>query len=190
MPDLECAAAVDPVRLFGAPDVERPGSRALDSWCVLHTRPRAEKALARWLASRDLCFYLPLYERNYVAQRRVVRSLLPLFPGYVFLRGGEAVREAAAAVDELGPRSIGVVAYVPYPRDLEFYLGRPVEAPPTPERAARVCDRADTTILVAQPWILEPATFPCTDRPGVVHRRLAQYARGGHIDVWLLPPAA
>jgi hypothetical protein len=102
----------------------------------------------------------------------------------------EAAREAAAAVAGLGPPSTPVVAYVPYPRDLEYYLGRPVETPRTAALAAGACDRDEVTILVTQPWLLEPARFPCTDRPGVVHRGFEQYTRGGRIDVWLLPPAA
>jgi hypothetical protein len=45
-------------------------------------------------------------------------------------------------------------------------------------------------ILVVQPWVLEPAQFPCTKRTGTRHIRLEQYARGDAIDVWLIPAAA
>ena len=53
------------------------------SWWVLHTKPRAEKALARRLLHDDISFFLPLSPRT----GRVVISHLPLFPGYVFLHG-------------------------------------------------------------------------------------------------------
>lgn len=63
-------------------------------WGVLHTRPRAEKAVARWLVNDGTPFFLPLFERRYRRQRRLIRSFLPLFPGYVFLLERE---------DELSP---------------------------------------------------------------------------------------
>lgn len=68
---------------------------AAGSWCVLHTRPRAEKMLARRLLHAGVSFYLPLYEQRKKLQRRTVRSWLPLFPGYVFVRGDHEARQAA-----------------------------------------------------------------------------------------------
>lgn len=60
-------------------------------WWVLHTRPRAEKALARKCLDRRLPFFLPLYRRQWTSRGRLLASHLPLFPGYVFLHGdGEA----------------------------------------------------------------------------------------------------
>ena len=55
-------------------------------WWVLHTRPRAEKAVARQLVGREVGFYLPLYEHRLTSGGRVRSSYLPLFPGYVFVR--------------------------------------------------------------------------------------------------------
>lgn len=71
--------------------------RSMDAlpWWVLHTRPRTEKQVARLLLRADVSFFLPLYERTRQIQRRTVRSHLPLFPGYVFLRGGDDARQAA-----------------------------------------------------------------------------------------------
>ena len=40
-------------------------------WWVLHTRPRTEKTLARKLLSREIGFYLPLYEHRLPAAGRV-----------------------------------------------------------------------------------------------------------------------
>jgi len=61
-------------------------------WWVLHTRPRAEKALARKLLAEKLEFFLPLYTRQFASRSRQLSSHLPLFPGYVFLRGDIEVR--------------------------------------------------------------------------------------------------
>jgi hypothetical protein len=57
-------------------------------WWVLHTRPRAEKALARSFLGRQVSFFLPLQKREFRCRGRALRSYLPLFPGYVFLHGG------------------------------------------------------------------------------------------------------
>jgi transcriptional antiterminator RfaH len=61
-------------------------------WWVLHTRPRAEKALARRLLARAAPFFLPLHKRQWRARGRNLASYVPLFPGYVFLLGGAAER--------------------------------------------------------------------------------------------------
>jgi transcription antitermination factor NusG len=64
-------------------------------WWVLHTRPRAEKALARHLVGRGLSFFLPVYHRQWRNRGRRQSSYLPLFPGYVFLRGDDEARVSA-----------------------------------------------------------------------------------------------
>jgi transcriptional antiterminator RfaH len=56
-------------------------------WWVLHTRPRAEKALARRFLSREVPFFLPLYKHSRRSRGRTLTSHVPLFPGYVFLHG-------------------------------------------------------------------------------------------------------
>ena len=101
----------------------------------------------------------------------------------------EASREAAEFVRTFGEPT-PVFAYVPYPRDVEFYLGREVERPKTPEQALGVCALDDEAILLTQPWLLEEATFPCTMRPGTEHAQFEQYARGGRIDVWIIPASS
>jgi hypothetical protein len=99
----------------------------------------------------------------------------------------EAVREAAEVIRSRAPASTPVVTYVPYPRDLEHYLGRPVDSSLTPTEAVRVCELPEPAIYVSQPWILLPATIPCLRRDGVRHYRVEQYARGGEINVWFIP---
>lgn len=56
-------------------------------WHVLQTRSRQEKALAETMESRGVQCFLPLVQvkRHYNGRRAVVE--LPLFPGYLFLRG-------------------------------------------------------------------------------------------------------
>jgi transcriptional antiterminator RfaH len=68
---------------------------ASQRWWVLHTRPRAEKALARHLLGRGLSFFLPVYQRQWRSRGRRQSSYLPLFPGYVFLWGDDEARIAA-----------------------------------------------------------------------------------------------
>jgi transcriptional antiterminator RfaH len=64
-------------------------------WWVLHTRPRAEKALARRLLARHTPFFLPLYKRQWRSRGRNLASHMPLFPGYVFLLGEASERLVA-----------------------------------------------------------------------------------------------
>ncbi len=71
-------------------------------WCCLHTKPRQEKAVARDLRRADLSFYLPqsIHESR-TPQGRAIRSLLPLFPGYVFLKGDDHDRSTAYRCNRL-----------------------------------------------------------------------------------------
>ncbi len=64
-------------------------------WWVLHTKPRAEKSLARKLLVRGAGFFLPMYQRQWRTGGRLRESFLPLFPGYLFLRGDEDTRRLA-----------------------------------------------------------------------------------------------
>jgi transcription antitermination factor NusG len=56
-------------------------------WHLLHTKSRQEKALAETLTAQGIAHYLPLANvgRNYAGRK--VQVELPLFPGYVFLKG-------------------------------------------------------------------------------------------------------
>ena len=54
-------------------------------WYVLQTKPRAEKKVAQWLGFYKFFCHLPLTMHiRKVPGRRKTKSLLPLFPGYVF----------------------------------------------------------------------------------------------------------
>jgi transcription antitermination factor NusG len=61
-------------------------------WYVLHTRPRAEKALARRFWARQVPFFLPVHPKPWHGRGRTLLAHVPLFPGYVFLRGQPAER--------------------------------------------------------------------------------------------------
>jgi len=101
----------------------------------------------------------------------------------------ESIQQVAASIGTVAPPSAPVFAYVPYPRDLEFYLGRPVETPRTPAELRRMCHVSREVVFVSQPWLLPPVTVRCTQRNGARHLRFAQYARGEEVNVWLIPPA-
>jgi transcriptional antiterminator RfaH len=80
-----------------------PAALETDSsgWWVLHTRPRAEKALARQFTARNLSFFLPLYQHQWRNRGRLFRAHLPLFPGYIFLRGDAETRRSALETNQV-----------------------------------------------------------------------------------------
>ena len=61
-------------------------------WWVVHTRSRNEKALAHDLISKDISYFLPMSWKIRRKSRRTIRSLLPLFNGYLFFCGQENQR--------------------------------------------------------------------------------------------------
>ncbi|MBL8821555.1 MAG: UpxY family transcription antiterminator [Planctomycetia bacterium] len=61
-------------------------------WWVLYTKPRAEKSLARKLNQQGKDFFLPIHEFRTLRKNRVLKSYLPLFPGYVFIHGSDEDR--------------------------------------------------------------------------------------------------
>jgi transcription antitermination factor NusG len=65
-------------------------------WWVLYTLARQEKQLARRLLAREIPFYCPLIvQRTRSPAGRKRRSYVPLFPGYVFLKADDELRQAA-----------------------------------------------------------------------------------------------
>jgi len=69
------------------PDSNPPSQSPDARWHVLHTLARQEKALASDLAARRIEHYLPLQASVRYYGRRKTTTDLPIFPGYVFLRG-------------------------------------------------------------------------------------------------------
>jgi transcriptional antiterminator RfaH len=61
-------------------------------WWVAHTKSRNEKALAQDLIRKDISYFLPMTWRVRRQRGRTLRSLLPLFGGYLFFCGQESQR--------------------------------------------------------------------------------------------------
>jgi len=64
----------------------------IGSWWVAHTKSRNEKALARDLIQKDISYFLPMTWKVRRQKGRTLRSLLPLFGGYLFFCGQESQR--------------------------------------------------------------------------------------------------
>lgn len=66
-------------------------------WFVAHTKSRNEKALSSELSRLSIFHYLPLTERTTrsPSNGRISRSLVPVFPGYLFFNGNEEERYLA-----------------------------------------------------------------------------------------------
>ncbi len=61
-------------------------------WWVAHTKSRNEKSLANDLISKDIGYFLPMVWKIHHTKGRKLKSLLPLFGGYLFFCGNEAQR--------------------------------------------------------------------------------------------------
>ena len=57
-------------------------------WWALYTRHQHEKVVAEMLLAKGLDVFLPLYETQRRWKDRRKMLTLPLFPGYLFVRGG------------------------------------------------------------------------------------------------------
>lgn len=57
------------------------------SWFVMRTRPRHERILARDLRARGVAHFLPLVRAAQVYGGYEANVEIPVFPGYLFLRG-------------------------------------------------------------------------------------------------------
>jgi transcription antitermination factor NusG len=61
-------------------------------WWVAHTKSRNEKALAHDLMAKNISYFLPMTWKVRRQTHRTIKSLLPLFTGYLFFCGDEAAR--------------------------------------------------------------------------------------------------
>lgn len=114
MPLLPSEPFLYPDDLLAEPD--GPGA---GPWWVLHARPRAEKALARKFLGAGLDFFLPLCHKQWRNRGRLFTSYLPLFPGYLFLRG-----DGEARLRALETNQVAHVLPVPDPEGLRTDLAR------------------------------------------------------------------
>ena len=87
MPILPAEPDFYPPDLWEDPNaIPRSGEEAV--WWCLHAKPRQEKATGRELRKLGLTFYLPqVLKEDRTPQGRKIRSVIPLFPGYLFLHG-------------------------------------------------------------------------------------------------------
>jgi len=85
MPLLPKEAEIHPAGIF----------QSDEPWRIAHVRSRQEKVLARHLLQHAISFYLPQVEKRGTRGGRPSASYVPLFPGYVFFRGGAAARQVA-----------------------------------------------------------------------------------------------
>ncbi len=88
-------------RFAGEPSA-RPGF-----WVCVRTRPRWEKKFAEWLIERRQTCFLPVFRHATCSGRKRRISLLPLFPGFVFVEGDRHKKDFAQT---------GCVAYVLRPQ--------------------------------------------------------------------------
>ena len=58
-------------------------------WWVAHTKSRNEKALAHDLIQKNIDYFLPMCWKIHHTRGRKIRSLLPLFGGYLFFCASE-----------------------------------------------------------------------------------------------------
>jgi transcription antitermination factor NusG len=114
MPLLPLEAFVYPEDLFAASESGVPGDCR---WWVLHTRPRAEKALSRRLLALGQRFFLPLFKKQWRNSKRSFCAYHPLFAGYLFLFGDSQDRLHALETN-LVARMLAVEDQVQMQRDL------------------------------------------------------------------------
>jgi transcription antitermination factor NusG len=78
------------------PPIKWPPDKSIQDfqgiWWVAHTKSRNEKALAWQMQKKNISYFLPMTEKIYKKSRKILRSLLPLFSGYVFFCGNEPQR--------------------------------------------------------------------------------------------------
>lgn len=68
--------------------IVEPDSGSDSVWWALYTRHQHEKAVAEMLAAKGLEVFLPLYQSQRRWKDRRMMLSLPLFPCYLFVRGG------------------------------------------------------------------------------------------------------
>lgn len=116
MPLLPMEPCFFPDGLFSE---ESPIRQETERWWVLHTRPRAEKALARRLHKRGISHFLPLFEKRWRVNGRNFKAYMPAFASYVFLFG-----DAEARLHTLETNLVSQVLHVENQAELESDLRR------------------------------------------------------------------
>jgi hypothetical protein len=100
----------------------------------------------------------------------------------------EANRDAAEVILERSAPEDPVFVYTRLPEGVAFYLDRPIQALTARTVSTTVCSAERPAVYVMQPMAIDLVDVPCLERPGVQHERFRQYARGGEMNVWFVPP--
>lgn len=82
-----------PENLFDRDCVQDP------AWTCVRTRPRWEKRFADWLRATRLPHFLPVVPKRTRSHRKERVTELPLFPGYVFVRGAHTKQTFTRSAD-------------------------------------------------------------------------------------------
>ncbi len=78
--------------------LEQPAAGIDESWYAMYTLARHEKELMRKLRPLNIAHYGPMVQqRKRSPQGRIRTSFMPLFTGYVFVRGDEVARHNAVS---------------------------------------------------------------------------------------------
>lgn len=78
--------------------LDQPADSLDDSWFAMYTLARQEKELMRKLRPLNIAHYGPMIQqRKRSPQGRIRTSFVPLFTGYVFIRGDEVARHNAVS---------------------------------------------------------------------------------------------
>jgi len=92
----DCTGKIKLLKLSENPPITWPEGKSIRAfagpWWVAHTRSRNEKALANSLVRKDINYFLPMSWKVRRQKGRTIRSLLPLFSGYLFFCGEENQR--------------------------------------------------------------------------------------------------
>jgi len=70
-------------------------------WWVAHTKSRNEKALAHDLINKNISYFLPMTWKVRRKSHRTIKSLLPLFGGYLFFCGNDNQRTELLRTDRV-----------------------------------------------------------------------------------------
>lgn len=62
------------------------------TWWVVHCKSRNEKALAWDMINKEINYFLPMSWKTNKCRGRTIKTLLPLFSGYIFFCGDESQR--------------------------------------------------------------------------------------------------
>ncbi len=93
---LGCPSSIDQAtdQPPAQPEMVCPVDTLAGDWWVVHTKSRNEKALASDLQNLGIGCFLPLVQVRRQYGRRTIRLDIALFPGYLFMCGGDDERYA------------------------------------------------------------------------------------------------